>query len=61
MKIAEMETDRARPAEGRRVSFTRQQRRWALATRCECARDIVGDEPFAVIMPDESCSTRRAY
>jgi UTP--glucose-1-phosphate uridylyltransferase len=35
-----------------RTSFTRQQRAQGLGHAVWCARDIVGDEPFAVLLPD---------
>src|SRR5881227_4017197 len=35
------------------TSFTRQQAPLGLGHAVWCARDIVGDEPFAVILPDE--------
>ena len=35
------------------TSFTRQQSPLGLGHAVWCARDIVGDEPFAVILPDE--------
>jgi UTP--glucose-1-phosphate uridylyltransferase len=35
------------------VSFTRQQAPHGLGHAVWCARDIVGDEPFAVLLPDE--------
>jgi UTP--glucose-1-phosphate uridylyltransferase len=35
-----------------RTSFTRQQRAQGLGHAVWCARDIVGNEPFAVILPD---------
>lgn len=35
-----------------RASFTRQQAPLGLGHAVACARDIVGDEPFAVILPD---------
>jgi UTP--glucose-1-phosphate uridylyltransferase len=35
------------------VSFTRQQSPLGLGHAVWCARDIVGDEPFAVVLPDE--------
>ena len=35
------------------VSFTRQQSPMGLGHAVWCARDIVGDEPFAVFLPDE--------
>jgi len=35
------------------VSFTRQQAPLGLGHAVWCARDIIGDEPFAVVLPDE--------
>lgn len=35
-----------------RASFTRQQAPLGLGHAVACARDLVGDEPFAVILPD---------
>src|SRR5476651_1574807 len=35
------------------VSFTRQQAPLGLGHAVWCARDIIGDEPFAVLLPDE--------
>jgi UTP--glucose-1-phosphate uridylyltransferase len=35
------------------ISFTRQQAPLGLGHAVWCARDIVGDEPFAVVLPDE--------
>jgi UTP--glucose-1-phosphate uridylyltransferase len=43
---------RDQPAAGA-TSFTRQQAPLGLGHAVWCARDIVGDEPFAVILPDE--------
>src|SRR5215203_6347428 len=40
------------PAAGE-TSFTRQQAPLGLGHAVWCARDIVGDEPFAVVLPDE--------
>jgi UTP--glucose-1-phosphate uridylyltransferase len=37
----------------RAMSFTRQQAPLGLGHAVWCARDIVGDEPFAVVLPDE--------
>lgn len=34
------------------ISFTRQQRPLGLGHAVWCARDLVGDEPFAVLLPD---------
>ena len=39
------------PAAGA-TSFTRQQAPLGLGHAVWCARDIVGDEPFAVLLPD---------
>src|ERR1044071_9638834 len=35
------------------VSFTRQQKPLGLGHAVWCARHLVGDEPFAVLLPDE--------
>jgi UTP--glucose-1-phosphate uridylyltransferase len=52
-KTAEMEVlERDQPKAGA-MSFTRQQAPLGLGHAVWCARDIVGDEPFAVILPDE--------
>jgi UTP--glucose-1-phosphate uridylyltransferase len=45
------ELKRDLPAAGT-VSFTRQQSPLGLGHAVWCARDIVGDEPFAVLLPD---------
>ena len=42
----------SQPAAGA-MSFTRQQAPLGLGHAVWCARDIVGDEPFAVVLPDE--------
>src|SRR5215213_8902078 len=41
----------ALPAAGQ-TSFTRQQEPLGLGHAVWCARDIVGDEPFALLLPD---------
>jgi UTP--glucose-1-phosphate uridylyltransferase len=52
-KKAEMEIlERDQPEAGA-TSFTRQQAPLGLGHAVWCARDIVGDEPFAVVLPDE--------
>jgi UTP--glucose-1-phosphate uridylyltransferase len=52
-KKAEMEIlERDQPEAGA-TSFTRQQAPLGLGHAVWCARDIVGDEPFAVMLPDE--------
>lgn len=43
-----------RPAAGA-VSFTRQQEPLGLGHAVWCAREIVGNEPFAVLLPDMVC------
>ncbi len=43
--------ERQRPAAGA-TSFTRQQAPLGLGHAVWCAREIVGDEPFAVLLPD---------
>jgi UTP--glucose-1-phosphate uridylyltransferase len=52
-KTAEQEIlARDQPAPGA-MSFTRQQAPHGLGHAVWCARDIVGNEPFAVLLPDE--------
>jgi UTP--glucose-1-phosphate uridylyltransferase len=51
-KVAELEAlrrDLPRPGQ---TSFTRQQAPLGLGHAVWCARDIVGDEPFALLLPD---------
>ncbi len=51
-KLAELEAlqkDLPKPGQ---MSFTRQQEPLGLGHAVWCARDIVGDEPFAVLLPD---------
>ena len=51
-RTAEVEAmARERPEPGR-MSYTRQQAPLGLGHAVWCARDIVGDEPFAVLLPD---------
>ena len=51
-KITELEAlQRDLPQPGQ-MSFTRQQEPLGLGHAVWCARDIVGDEPFAVLLPD---------
>jgi len=52
-KTAEMEILARDQPEAGSVSFTRQQAPLGLGHAVWCARDIVGDEPFAVVLPDE--------
>jgi UTP--glucose-1-phosphate uridylyltransferase len=52
-KSAEIEQlAQSQPAAGA-MSFTRQQAPLGLGHAVWCARDIVGNEPFAVVLPDE--------
>ena len=52
-KKAEMDLLAQFQAEAGAVSFTRQQAPLGLGHAVWCARDIVGAEPFAVVLPDE--------
>lgn len=52
-KKAEQEILAQNQPEAGAVSFTRQQAPLGLGHAVWCARDIVGDEPFAVVLPDE--------
>jgi UTP--glucose-1-phosphate uridylyltransferase len=45
------ELERELPEAGS-ISYTRQQRPLGLGHAVWCARDIIGDEPFAVLLPD---------
>lgn len=47
-----LRTVRATVPEAGRCSFVRQQSALGLGHAIWCARDIVGDEPFAVLLPD---------
>ena len=52
-KKAEIEILARDQPEAGAMSFTRQQSPLGLGHAVWCARDIVGDEPFAVLLPDE--------
>src|ERR1700694_4166965 len=52
-KKAEMEILARDQPEAGAVSFPRQQAPLGLGHAVWCARDIVGNEPFAVVLPDE--------
>jgi UTP--glucose-1-phosphate uridylyltransferase len=52
-KKAEQEILARDQPEAGAMSFTRQQAPLGLGHAVWCARDIVGDEPFAVLLPDE--------
>jgi UTP--glucose-1-phosphate uridylyltransferase len=47
--LAEVRAELARPGE---MSFVRQMQPLGLGHAVWCARDLIGDEPFAVILPD---------
>ena len=51
-KTRELEALRAALPKAGQASFTRQQEPLGLGHAVWCARDIVGDEPFALILPD---------
>src|SRR5450631_11315 len=52
-KLKEWEALKADLPPAGATSFTRQQVPLGLGHAVWCARDIVGDEPFAVLLPDE--------
>ncbi|MEH2472283.1 UTP--glucose-1-phosphate uridylyltransferase [Nitrobacteraceae bacterium AZCC 2161] len=52
-KTSEMEQLARFQPEAGAMSFTRQQAPLGLGHAVWCARDIVGNEPFAVVLPDE--------
>jgi UTP--glucose-1-phosphate uridylyltransferase len=52
-KKAEQDVLAQNQPEAGAVSFTRQQAPLGLGHAVWCARDIVGNEPFAVLLPDE--------
>jgi UTP--glucose-1-phosphate uridylyltransferase len=52
-KKAEQDVLAQNQPEAGAVSFTRQQAPLGLGHAVWCARDIVGNEPFAVVLPDE--------
>lgn len=51
-KMAELEALAAALPEAGQASFVRQQAPLGLGHAVWCAREIVGDEPFAVVLPD---------
>jgi UTP--glucose-1-phosphate uridylyltransferase len=52
-----LEADQPKPGE---ASFTRQQKPLGLGHAVWCAREIVGDEPFAVLLPDVLVKAKRS-
>ena len=60
-KKAALDTVRAALPKAGATSFTRQQAPLGLGHAVWCAREIIGDEPFAVILPDmlsKGCMTQ---
>jgi UTP--glucose-1-phosphate uridylyltransferase len=51
-KVKELDELKRDLPEAGRTSFTRQQAPLGLGHAVWCARDIVGDEPFALLLPD---------
>ena len=51
-KIAELDVLAAALPEAGATSFTRQQSPHGLGHAVWCARDLIGDEPFALLLPD---------
>ena len=51
-KVKELEALARDLPEAGRTSFTRQQAPLGLGHAVWCARDIIGDEPFALLLPD---------
>jgi len=51
-KTAQLEATREIQPKAGTVSFTRQQAPHGLGHAVWCARDIIGDEPFALLLPD---------
>jgi UTP--glucose-1-phosphate uridylyltransferase len=51
-KTAALDELRAQRPKAGTTSFTRQQEPLGLGHAVWCARDIIGDEPFAVLLPD---------
>lgn len=51
-KFAELETLDGQMPEAGTVSYTRQQEPLGLGHAIWCAREMVGEEPFAVLLPD---------
>ena len=60
-KTAILEDIQSRLPRAGEVSYTRQQRPLGLGHAVWCARDIVGDEPFAVLLPDEIVGAQPGY
>ena len=52
-KTAELAKVRACVLDAGRLSYTRQQKALGLGHAVWCARAFIGDEPFAVLLPDD--------
>jgi UTP--glucose-1-phosphate uridylyltransferase len=59
-KKAELEVLKAALPGAGQTSFTRQQAPLGLGHAVWCARDIVGDEPFALLLPDVLIQARQS-
>jgi UTP--glucose-1-phosphate uridylyltransferase len=55
--LADLRRDLPRPGE---MSFIRQMAPLGLGHAVWCARDVIGDEPFAVMLPDMLMATERS-
>ena len=55
--LADVRRDLPKPGE---MSFVRQMAPLGLGHAVWCARDVIGDEPFAVMLPDMLMATERA-
>ncbi|MEM8987514.1 MAG: UTP--glucose-1-phosphate uridylyltransferase GalU [Pseudomonadota bacterium] len=60
-KTAFLDDLKARMPRAGEVSYTRQQRPLGLGHAVWCAREIVGEEPFAVLLPDEIVGGKPGY
>ena len=57
-KTAELDALQRRPPPAGQTSFTRQQEPLGLGHAVWCARELVGNEPFALLLPDVVWSSR---
>ena len=58
-KLAELEATRASMLDAGQVGYTRQQEPLGLGHAVWCARNMVGDEPFAVLLADDLILSRQ--
>jgi UTP--glucose-1-phosphate uridylyltransferase len=59
-KTKELERLKGMQPEAGQTSFTRQQEPLGLGHAVWCARDLVGDEPFALLLPDMIMETSKS-